>query len=124
MSEIRSYRDLKVWQKGREIIGHVYKITRDMPAEELYGLTSQLRRAAVSVPSNIAEGYGRGSRRDYIRFLKTARGSLYEIQTQLILAVDLELLDESDVSPIWSETDQCAGMLHKLIESLSNSESQ
>ncbi|RPI59311.1 MAG: four helix bundle protein, partial [Planctomycetaceae bacterium] len=77
---IRSYKDLQVWQKSMELAGQIYEATQKFPADERFGLTSQLRRAAVSVPSNIAEGYGRGTRKDYKRFLQVARGSLYELE--------------------------------------------
>jgi four helix bundle protein len=89
--EIRSFRDLIAWQKAMELCEQVYTLSQAFPAEERFGLTAQLRRAAVSVPSNIAEGYGRGQTRDYLRFLKVARGSLFEVQTQLLLAVRLKL---------------------------------
>jgi len=79
---IKSYRDLFVWQKAMELVTAVYTITKDFPKEELYGLTAQIRRSAVSVPSNIAEGYGRKSTLEYIRLLQIACGSLYELQTQ------------------------------------------
>ena len=83
---IKSYRDLFVWQKAMELVTAVYAIPKVFPKEEQYGLTAQIRRSAVSVPSNIAEGYGRNSTLDYTRFLQIARGSLYELQTQLEIA--------------------------------------
>lgn len=92
---IRSYEDLRVWQAGIGFAEQIYQATKSFPESELYGLTSQLRRAAVSVPSNIAEGYGRGSRGDYLRFLRMARGSLFEIQTQLIIAQRVGFLSEA-----------------------------
>ena len=76
---IKSYRDLVVWQKSMELVTDMYTITKVFPKEELYALTSQIRRSAVSVPSNIAEGYGRNSTQDYVRFLQIACGSLYEL---------------------------------------------
>ena len=87
MSEIKSFRDLMVWQKSMQLVTDLYRLTSDFPKTESYGLTSQLRRAAVSVPSNIAEGYGRHSTSDYIRFLQIAIGSLYELQTQVEIGV-------------------------------------
>jgi four helix bundle protein len=86
---IKSYRDLIVWQKSMTMVTAVYEATRRFPAEELYGLTAQIRRAAVSITSNIAEGYSRNSTADYIRFLRIACGSLYELRTQLEIAVNL-----------------------------------
>jgi four helix bundle protein len=84
--EIRSHHDLKVWQLGMDIAEKVYSLTRQFPREELYGLTSQLRRAASSIPANIAEGNGRSSTKDYLRFLSIAVGSLCEVETFLLLA--------------------------------------
>ncbi len=84
--KVRSYQDLRVWQRGIELTIFVYKVTASFPREELYGSSSQLRRAAVSIPSNIAEGYGRNTKRHYRRFLAIARGSNLEIQTQFIIA--------------------------------------
>jgi four helix bundle protein len=87
--EIRSFRDLIAWQKAMELCERAYTLSHGFPADERFGLTAQLRRAAVSVPSNIAEGYGRGRTQDYVRFLSVARGSLYEMETQVILSVQL-----------------------------------
>lgn len=95
--EIHSFRDLIVWQKAMTLVERVYGITKYFPADERYGLTSQLRRASVSVPSNIAEGYGRHSTGDYIRFLQIALGSLNEMQTQLELGVRLGFVDQVSV---------------------------
>ncbi len=86
-AEIRSFRDLVVWQKAMVLVEHVYGFSKLFPSDERYGLTAQIRRAAVSVPSNIAEGYGRHSTSDYIRFLQISLGSLNELQTQLELGV-------------------------------------
>lgn len=115
-SEIKSYRDLEVWQRAFELSLAVYDATRQMPADERFGLTSQIRRSAVSVPSNIAEGFGRGSRVDYTRFLKMARGSLYELETQLLIAASRGWLDaEIQLSPLCTSTGQ---MLAALISTL------
>ena len=83
---IERFEDLRVWQEAIALVAAVYRVTGAFPPAEQLGLTSQLRRAAVSIPSNIAEGWGRGSRADYTRFLRVARGSLYEVKTQLIIA--------------------------------------
>lgn len=96
-TQIKSYRDLVVWQKAMDLVELVYAVTRLFPPEERYALTSQLKRASVSVPSNIAEGYGRHSTADYIRFLQIALGSLNELQTQLELASRLEFAGQEDV---------------------------
>src|ERR1700757_2166538 len=87
-----SYRDLVAWRKAMNLVTAVYEVTRSFPREELYGLTSQLRRAAVSVPSNIAEGQARFSRKEFHHFLSQARGSLVEIETQLMIARNLKYL--------------------------------
>ena len=90
MPDVRSYRDLLVWQKSMRIVRLVYEMTATFPKEEMYGLSAQARRSAVSIPSNIAEGYGRHSTPDYLRFLRIAMGSLFELQTQLEIAHDLK----------------------------------
>jgi len=118
MSQVRSYKDLTVWQKARELVKQIYTASKGFPKEETYGLAQQIRRAAVSVPSNIAEGYGRGTRKDYIRFLYTARGSLYEVETQLFLAQDMEYLCPATSEPILNAVADCSRLLNKLITSL------
>ncbi|MEZ4500074.1 MAG: four helix bundle protein [Thermomicrobiales bacterium] len=90
---VRDFTDLRVWNEGVELAVLVYKVTESFPPNELYGLTSQLRRAAVSVPSNIAEGNARNRTGDYLRFLSMARGSLSEMKTQILIAERLEFLD-------------------------------
>jgi len=89
---MRAFRDLKVWQKSHELVLGVYAATRDFPKDEVYGLTSQLRRAASSVPANIAEGCGRNSTADFARFLHFATGSASELEYHLLLAHDLKLM--------------------------------
>ena len=93
-----------VWQKSMKLVTEVYKVTSIFPKEEAYGLTSQIRRCAVSIPSNIAEGYGRRSTADYVRFLRMATGSLFELQTQLEIAVNVGYLESDDFS---KEIDRC-----------------
>lgn len=99
-SDIRSHRDLKIWQLGMEMTEAIYSLTSTFPADERFGLTSQLRRAAASVPANIAEGNGRDSLKDYLRHLSIAMGSLCEIETFLQLAIRLRFSDESQTQPI------------------------
>ena len=118
MSEIRSHRDLVAWQKGFGLGLDVYRVTKSFPDSERFGLISQLRRAAVSVSSNIAEGYGRGSTADYIRFLRAARGSLYEIDTQLLFAARLEFLPQSSYDELVERVNECGRILAALIRSL------
>ena len=117
-NRIGSYRDLVAWQRARVLVKTVYEASGRFPARELYGLTQQVRRAAFSIPSNIAEGYGRGSLRDYIRFLQTARGSLYEVETQLLLAQDLGYLAPAHTASLTAEMNECARTLQGLIASL------
>ena len=94
MTPIRNYRDLIIWQKSMTLVTEIYAITKAFPKEELFGLTSQIRRAAISIPSNIAEGYGRNSTGDYKRFLQIAVGSLYEMQTQLEIGYNLAFISK------------------------------
>ena len=93
---MKTYRDLIVWQKAMQLVTDTYQITRNFPKEELYGLTSQIRRCSISIPSNMAEGYGRNSTDDYLRFLKISRGSLYELQTQIEIAFNLHYIKKDD----------------------------
>ena len=115
---IRSYRDLVAWKKAMQLAKRAYGATKLFPKSEQYGLCQQLRRAAVSVPSNIAEGYGRGSRRDYLSFLRIARASLYEVETQILLAKELEFLTDKQAESLMQDTGECSRVLHGLIRSL------
>jgi four helix bundle protein len=115
---VKKYQDLVAWQKARLLVKAVYLTSRGFPREEIYALTSQIRRAVVSVPSNIAEGYGRGSLNDYVRFLQTARGSLYEVQTQLVLGGDLEYTPASQVDALVLQSGEVSRILQGLIASL------
>lgn len=119
MNEIKTYRDLMVWQKAMALVKEVYSTTRSFPKEEQFGLTQQIRRAAVSIPSNIAEGNGRGTKPDYIRFLQIARGSLYETQTQIELSRDLGFLPDSASKQLCSSCNEIERMLNSLISKLS-----
>lgn len=118
--QIKSYRDLVAWQKAFELGLAVYGATKSFPAEERFGLTSQLRRGAISVASNIAEGYGRASRTDYVRFLKVARGALYELETQLLFAKEFGYLKPERLRSIQSTADECSRVLGGLINRLSD----
>lgn len=92
---IRSYQDLEVWQKAMELAEEVYRITKDFPKEELFGLTSQMRRAATSVPANIAEGWARRGTKEFLQFLNIASGSLRELETYLLLAERIGIVNQA-----------------------------
>ena len=94
--EIKNHKDLEVWKKSMDLVSNIYKITESIPNKELYGLTNQLRRAAVSIPSNIAEGAARNSKKEFIQFLYISLGSLSELETQIIIASRLEYLNNLD----------------------------
>lgn len=97
MGKINSYQDLLIWQKGIVLVVRVYKLVKSFPQEELYALTSQIKRAAVSIPSNIAEGYGRNTDKSFSYFVDISRGSLNELETQLIIAKELEFITDFDL---------------------------
>ena len=112
----QSYQDLVVWQRALELSLAIYRVTKAFPKEELYGLTSQMRRASVSVASNIAEGYGRGSRGEYKQFLSIARGSTLELQTQLIIANELSLISSlNDFNRVNDLANEVSKMLRALL---------
>ena len=116
---MKDYKDLISWQKSMVLATDVYQLTKQFPKEETYGLVSQIRRAAVSVASNIAEGYGRESTLEYIRFLKIARGSLYETETQLYLSQGLQYVTQNDIAPILSLCAVIGRMLNAMLRRLS-----
>ncbi len=97
MNEIKSYNDLLIWQKGISISNLVYTLLKSFPNEEMYALTSQLKRSTVSIPSNIAEGFGRNSVKSYLNFLKISRGSLFELETQLIIAENQNYIQDIEL---------------------------
>jgi len=116
--KINSYKDLIVWQKGMDLAESVYNISKKLPANEQFGLTSQVRRAAISIPSNIAEGYGRQSTGSYKQFLSISRGSLLELETQLLLCVRLKFIDSEEVEQLFVEINSLARMLSSLISKI------
>lgn len=115
MSEILSYRELDVWKHSRILVKSIYQITRAFPKDEQFGLTNQLRRAAVSVPSNIAEGCGRNHAKDSIQFFFIARGSLYEVETQVIVSFDLDYLSQQDLDSTLDQIIKCKKILNGFI---------
>ena len=112
---MHGYRKLLVWQMAMNLVENIYQVTHEFPADERYGLTSQLRRAAVSVPSNIAEGYSRSHRGDYLRSLSIARGSLSEVQTQLVLAGRLKFVTRTQLNEPWKLSESVGKMLTRMI---------
>lgn len=115
---IESHRDLVVWQESMNLAVAAYKLTKRFPKEELYGLTTQIRRASASVPANIAEGYGRESSGAYAQQLRVAQGSLKELETHLVLATRVEVTDMVTVSPLLDQSDSVGKMLRSLIRSI------
>ncbi|MBO0361006.1 four helix bundle protein [Hymenobacter sp. BT186] len=113
--EGRSYTDLLIWQRSRQLANAVYQSTQDFPQKEVFGLTSQIRRSAVSIPSNIAEGCGRQHAKDAISFFYIARGSLYELETQLYLSFDQRFLSEETLNTLLQQITDCKKLLHGFI---------
>ena len=117
-SDIRSYRDLRVWNEAMELAAQCYRLTRSFPREEAFGMVAQIRRSGASVPANIAEGYGRESTGSYIQFLKTAQGSLKELETHLLLAIKVEIATVETASPVLERAETVGKMLRGLMRSL------
>jgi four helix bundle protein len=118
----RGFRDLRVWKNGMDLVEQIYRLTRDFPKEEVYGLSNQLRRAAVSVPSNIAEGQARTHVREYLQFLSTAKGSLAEVQTQLEIAARLEYITPAQLEQVIQQADALSKQLYALRSALAERE--
>jgi len=117
-NKIRNFRDLEVWKKGIEIVMHVYETTRTFPREELYGLTSQMRRASVSVPSNVAEGFNRFHNKEYKQFLYVTLGSCAELETQVEISGELKYIDDKEKGILLEKLDHESRMLRNLIKKL------
>jgi four helix bundle protein len=115
---ISSYQDLKVWQVSMDVVEQVYRLTQNFPKQEVYGLTSQIQRAAVSLPSNIAEGHARDSTKEFLYHLSIALGSLAELETQLILAKRLAYLEKQDLNVVLLKTNETGRMLRGLQKAL------
>jgi four helix bundle protein len=118
---IRSYSDLLVWQKAMALVTEIYEVTSSFPTAEMFGLTSQIRQAAVSIPSNIAEGQGRSSTGEFRQFLGHARGSLAELETQLYIAKNLRYLTEAQLCQLSEATTEVGRLLNGLMAALKNS---
>ena len=115
---MKSYRELIVWQKGVELSVSIYALTQSFPKEETFGLSLQIRRSAISIPSNIAEGFGRSSQTDFARFLKIASGSLYELQTQLEICRRIKYISDEQFEELWDLSIEIEKMLSSLISKI------
>ena len=120
MRVIASYRDLRVWQSGMELVRSVYRATAGFPKSELFGLTSQMRRAAVSIPSNIAEGHTRAYTREYLQHVVIAHGSIAELITQIEIAADLGYIESSDAVQLSAQADALSRQLNALRTALAD----
>jgi four helix bundle protein len=108
---LRGYRDLRAWQHAMDLVTQIYRVTRTFPKDEVYGLVSQLRRAAVSIPSNLAEGHGRNSRNEFRQFIGQARGSLSEVETQLEIAKNLGYINAETLAALMTQAEAVGKML-------------
>ena len=115
MAKVRSYRDLLVWQRAIDLAAAAYELSRAYPRDELFGLTSQTRRAAASIAANIAEGYGRSTKPAYLNFLRIAQGSLKELETHLILAERIRVTPSGSIDGLLGDADELGRMLNSLI---------
>lgn len=115
---MKTFREINVWQKAMDCVTTLYQQTQKFPKDELFGLTSQMRRCAVSVPSNIAEGFGRNSSIEFKRFLKISMGSLFELQTQVEIAKNLKYIDESQFDSFYKDLREIERMLSSFISSI------
>ena len=118
MNEIKDFKDLVVWQRAMDLVAEVYQVVKKLPKEELYALSDQIRRAVISIPSNIVEGYGRNSSKEFSHFISIAKGSKSELETQLLLCVKIDYLKESDIQNVMYLIDQVGKMLYSLQEKL------
>ena len=116
--KIKSFKDLRIWQKGIEIVSDVYILTKKFPKEELFSLTSQLRRSAISIPSNIAEGFKRFHNKEYKQFLFITLGSCAELETQIIIAKELKYINENEEAKLIEKLDHICRMTSSLIKKL------
>jgi four helix bundle protein len=117
---VQSYRDLVAWNRAMGLVTEIYRMTRDFPKEELFGLTSQLRRAAVSIPCNIAEGKGRLSKGEFRQFLGNARGSLAELETQILIAQNLQYLPGAEANKLLVMVEEVGKVLNGLLSAVKN----
>lgn len=119
MATVQRYNELVAWQKAMDLVEAVYRVSRGFPKEELYGLTSQLRRSEASIPSNIAEGQSRAGSREFLHFLSVAKGSLSEVETQLMIAERLNYLGKESVDPLLAHATEVGRLIHGLSAAIS-----
>jgi len=118
MGNIRTYKDLKVWQIAVQITEDIYKLTDKISDDEKYGIISQMKRSSISIASNIAEGWGRESSKSFINYLRIARGSLFELETQLIICERTDLIEKSEINRLYKDIESEGKMINNLIKSL------
>ena len=116
--KIKSYQDLIVWQKSVQLVTDIYSLTRNFPADERFGIISQLNRAAISIPTNIAEGWGRETSKNYLQFLRISRGSVMEVQTLLIISKNLNFISQTEFDSLSTKTEEVGKILQGLIKSI------
>ena len=117
----KNYRELLIWQRSMKLVGKWYQLTKSFPEDEKFGLTSQLRRAAVSVPANIAEGFGRETTGAFVQFLRTAQGSLKELETHMLIAEEIDIVPKQATAPLLAECDEIGRMLRSFMRSIEKS---
>ena len=117
---MHDYKKLRLWQQSIELVKEIYKLTKNFPSEEKFGLTNQIRRSVVSVPSNIAEGAGRNTKGEFKNFLGVANGSLFELETQLIISKDMNYLKDYNLNLLLPKIDMLQKMIYNLIKSVNN----
>lgn len=115
---MKTFRDLLIWQKAMALVTHTYSVTTNFPKDEQFGLTSQIRRCSVSIPSNVAEGFGRGTNKDYYRFLTISIGSLFEFQTQIEIAYNLKYISETEFNTIFENSRELERMLSSFMNKI------
>ena len=121
VKKIQNFKDLRIWQKGIEIVEDIYRMTKNYPKDETYGLSSQMRRSAVSIPSNIAEGFARRSNKEFRHFLFVAHGSAAEVQSALYIALDQGHILESDFQALYQDAEEVSKMIAGFIKYLGGS---
>lgn len=115
---MKTFRDLLIWQKAMILVTNTYQITKNFPKEEIYGLTSQIRRCSVSIPSNIAEGFGRPSNKEFARFLNISMSSLFEYQTQIEIAININYITDEDFKTLFENSRELEAMLASFIRKI------